>query len=118
MPESDELRVERHDRVAVVHAPNYINKAGGEQIGEAAEELLKEGENRVVLDLTDCALVNSVGISFIIEVAESVKEVKGRLAFCGASPTIAKTLQIMGLLQSNTVHESQEEAVRRAGEGS
>lgn len=117
MPESDELRIERGDQVVVVHAPNYINKDGGEQIGAAAEELLKEGANRVVVDLSDCALVNSVGISYIIEVNESVKEAGGHLAFCCASPTITKTLQIMGLLQSATVHDTQDEAVQRAAEG-
>ncbi|MFC1527064.1 STAS domain-containing protein [Candidatus Latescibacterota bacterium] len=114
MAETGNLQIDSHGDVAVVYAPNYINADGGEQIGAAASGLLGQGVSRIVLDLNDCALANSVGISFLIEVLESVKDAGGHLAFCCVSPTIAKTLQIMGLLQSATLHEAQDEAVKRA----
>ena len=76
--------------------------------------LKEEGCNRLVLDLTDCALANSVGISFLIEVLEANKEVGGHLAFCRVSRTIAKTLQIMGLLQTATLHDTVDQAVTAA----
>lgn len=64
-----------------------------------------------MLNLTDCALANSVGISFLIEVLEANKEAGGHLAFCCVSRTIAKTLQIMGLLQTATLHDTEEAAL-------
>lgn len=114
MLQTEQLNVDEHDGVAVVYAPNYINNAGGEQIGSAAEGLLGRGVKGIVLDLSRCALANSVGISFLIEVLESVTTAGGHLAFCCASPTIGKTFQIMGLLQKGTLHLTQEGAVSRA----
>ena len=66
-----ELTSRREGDVAVITAPNYINQDGGEQISNAASTLKEEGCNRLVLNLTDCSLANSVGISFLIEVLEA-----------------------------------------------
>lgn len=101
--------------VTVITAPNYINQDGGEQISNIAATLKADNRIRLVLNLADCALANSVGISFLIEVLETTKEAGGRLAFCNGSRTIAKTLQIMGLLQTATMHDNEEEAVSTAG---
>ncbi len=40
-----------------------------------------------------------------------MEKAAGRLAFCCGTRTIAKTLQIRGLLQSATMHDTEEEAV-------
>ena len=109
-----ELTSRREGDVAVITAPNYINQDGGEQISNAASTLQEEGCNRLVLTLTDCSLANSVGISFLIEVPEANKGVGGPLAFCCTSRTIAKTLQIMGLLQTATIHDTEAEAITKA----
>ena len=109
-----ELTSRREGDVAVITAPNYINQDGGEQISNAASTLKEEGCNRLVLNLTDCSLANSVGISFLIEVLEANKEVGGHLGFCCTSRTIAKTLQIMGLLQTATIHDTEAEAITKA----
>ena len=55
--------------------------------------------------------VNSIGISFVIEVLEALKGAGGRLSFCDATPKIEKTLQIMGLLQESTMHDGEDEGV-------
>jgi anti-anti-sigma factor len=109
-----ELTTRREGDVAVITAPNYINQDGGEQISTAATALMADGCNRLVLNLAGCALANSVGISFLIEVLEANKEAGGRLAFCSGTRTIAKTLQIMGLLQTATMHDTEEEAIATA----
>ena len=106
-----ELNIRHEGDVAIITAPNYINQDGGEQISSAASSLKSQDCKRLVLNLSDCALANSVGISFLIEVLEDNKEVGGHLAFCCVSRTIAKTLQIMGLLQVATLHDTEEEAI-------
>ena len=44
-------------------------------------------------------IVNSIGISILIEIIEKMLEIDGKLAFCSLTPTIEKTFQIMGLAQ-------------------
>ena len=112
MADTLELQVRKTDKVGIVETKGYINNTGGEQVAQACEGLIGEGVRRLVLNLGQSNLVNSVGVSFLIETIEKVQELKGQAAFCCLSPTIAKTFQIMGLLQIASVHETEQEAVQ------
>ena len=52
-----------------------------------------------------------MGISYLIEVLEKVVELGGKMAFNNAAPTVGKTLQIMGLLQKASLHDTETVAV-------
>ncbi len=112
MADDAQTRVRRVDSAAVVEAPEYINNIGGESLAEACKGLMDGNVLGIVLNLESCNIANSVGISFLIEILESLREKDGKLAFCCVTPTIAKTFQIMGLLQTATVHESEQEALQ------
>lgn len=53
---------------------------------EQAYTLLGEGTVRLLLDLEKTKIVNSIGISILIEVLEVLDQ--GRLAFCRLTPTV------------------------------
>ena len=112
MAETLEVQVRKSGAVGIVETRGYINNTGGEQVAVACEGLVGEGVRCLVLNLGQSNLVNSVGVSFLIEVIEKVKELEGQVAFCCVSPTIAKTFQIMGLLHLATVHASEQAAVQ------
>jgi anti-anti-sigma factor len=111
MADAEDLTIRRVGDVAVIQAPLYVNSDGGQQVSSAVATLREEGVTRVVLNLSDCSIANSIGLSFLIEVLETLKEAGGRLSFCSATKSIAKTLQIMGLLQESIMHDGEEEAV-------
>ena len=104
MADSGDLTIRRVDSVAVIQAPQYINSDGGQHISQAVAGLTEDGVARVVLNLSDCSIANSIGLSFLIEILDELKKAGGQLAFCSATKSIAKTLQIMGLLQEATIH--------------
>ena len=99
MTESLKVRVDRRDGLAVVITEGYINNQGGEQIAQAANGLMEEGYRTLLLNLAASKIVNSIGISILIEVLERMLELQGKLAFCNLTPTIQKTFHIMGLTQ-------------------
>ena len=100
MSETLKVTVERPDAgVAILRTDGYINNTGGEEIARRAYGLLEEGSARLLLDLEKTKIVNSIGISILIEILEKVLDQGGRLAFCHLTPTIEKTFQIMGLAQ-------------------
>ncbi|MEW6751014.1 MAG: TonB-dependent receptor [Candidatus Latescibacterota bacterium] len=111
MTEGLQLETSQQDGTGILAVAGYINNTGGERIAAGCQRLADAGCRRFVLDLQGCRIVNSVGISILIEMIEKLEKLGGRLAFCGAAPTIAKTLRIMGLLQSCTLHETRAEAV-------
>lgn len=85
--------------LAVLEVAGYINNEGGEAVAREAKRLLSEGTRTLVLDLQATRIINSIGISLLLEALEQTIEVNGTLAFCCLTPSIAKTFQIMGLSQ-------------------
>ncbi len=92
---TEELRVavERKPNGAILYTKGYINNVGGEEIA-----------------LRETKIVNSIGISILIEIIEKMMEKGGRIAFCCLTPVIHKTFQIMGLANYAKIFSSEEEA--------
>lgn len=99
MTEGLKLAVDRRSGLAVIYTDGYINNQGGEEIARAAYDLIDEGYKCLLLNLHGTKIINSIGISILIEIIEKMIEIEGRLAFCSLTPTIDKTFHIMGLAQ-------------------
>jgi anti-anti-sigma factor len=88
---------ELHDKTLVIKTEGYINNSGGENI---AQEFSKHNNvNKLILNLENSKVVNSMGISHLIEVIENLNQSGGKLVFTNLDPTIEKTFTIMGLFQ-------------------
>jgi len=111
MTESLKLTIDRRDGLAVIYTEGYINNQGGEEIARAAYGLLDEGQRNLLLNLTGTKIINSIGISILIEIIEKMLEVEGKLAFCALTPTIEKTFHIMGLAQYAAIYPDEAAAV-------
>jgi len=102
--------------VGLIAAAGYINNEGGQAIADAASELMDQGCKTLVIDLDGTRIINSIGVSILLEILEKLMDEKGRLAFCNLTPTIAKTFEIMGLVQYASVYPDRL-AARAALEG-
>ena len=112
MTESLRVTLDRRDDLAVIYTDGYINNQGGEEIARVSYELIGEGQKILLLNLAGTKIVNSIGISILIEIIEKMLEIEGQLAFCNLTPTIEKTFHIMGLAQYAGVFPDEESAVR------
>jgi anti-anti-sigma factor len=91
------LLSELHDKTLVIKTEGYINNTGGEKI---VQEFSKHGNvDKLVLNLEGSKVVNSIGISHLIEIIEKLNQTNGKLIFTNLDPTIEKTFTIMGLFQ-------------------
>ena len=111
MTEALKLTIDRRDGVAVIYTEGYINNQGGEEIARVAYKLLDEGYKLLLLNLAGTKIVNSIGISILIEIIEKMIEIEGKLGFCCLTPTIDKTFHIMGLAQYAPIFENEALAV-------
>ncbi len=98
------------DGVGLIAAAGYINNEGGQAIADAATELMGQGCKTLLIDLDGTRIINSIGVSILLEIMEKLMEEKGTLAFCSLTPTISKTFEIMGLVQYATVYPDREAA--------
>ena len=111
MSETLKLTVDRREALAVIYTEGYINNQGGEEIAREAFKLIDDGQKTLLLNLAGTKIVNSIGISILIEIIEKMLEIDGRLAFCSLTPTIEKTFHIMGLTQYASIFPDEESAV-------
>lgn len=115
MTETLKVTLDRRDGLAVIYTEGYINNQGGEEIARVAYELIDDGTKILLLNLQGTKIVNSIGISILIEIIEKMLEIDGKLAFCNLTPTIEKTFHIMGLAQYAGVYSDEETAVADLG---
>jgi len=69
----------------------------------------------LLIDLEGTRIINSIGVSILLEIMERLLEDKGQLAFCNLTPTISKTFEIMGLVQYASMYPDREAAFADLG---
>lgn len=111
MSDAFSLTVEEKGDYAVIRTEGYVNNLGGEKIGEVAEQFIEKGIHRLILNFEKSNVVNSIGISILIEVIEKIVDIDGQIVFCHLTKTIAKTFNIMGLTQYAEIFETEAEAI-------
>jgi anti-anti-sigma factor len=113
---TDELKVSvdrRGATGAVLYTKGYINNIGGEEIANRAYELMDDGVRTLLLNLRETKIVNSIGISILIEIIEKMIEKGGKIGFCCLTPVIHKTFHIMGLANYASIYDSEESATQQ-----
>jgi anti-sigma B factor antagonist len=101
--------------LGLIAAAGYINNEGGQAVADAATDLVNRGCTSLLIDLEGTRIINSIGVSILLEIMEKLMEDRGTLAFCNLTPTIAKTFEIMGLDQYARVYSDRETAVSAFG---
>ena len=96
--------------VGVIAASGYINNEGGQAIADAANTLMNQGCKKLLIDLDGTRIINSIGVSILLEILEKLMDDKGQLAFCNLTPTISKTFEIMGLVQYAKIYPDRDAA--------
>lgn len=115
---TDELRVavdRRGANGAILYTKGYINNVGGEEIANRAYELMDADVRSLLLNLRETKIVNSIGISILIEIIEKMIDKGGRIGFCCLTPVIHKTFQIMGLANYASIYTDEDAAIKDMG---
>ena len=94
-----ELSSELVNNILKIKTDGYINNAGGEIIVNEFNKHYENGVTKVLIDIENSKVVNSIGISFLIEIIEKLNDKDGKLYFSNLDPAIEKTFTIMGIFQ-------------------
>jgi len=88
-----------HNDILVIKTDGYINNTAGEKIVDEFSKNFSGGMKKVIMDLGKSKVVNSIGISYLIDIIEKLNQSNGKLIFINLDPTIEKTFNIMGIFQ-------------------
>ncbi|MCU0412724.1 MAG: STAS domain-containing protein [Bacteroidetes bacterium] len=112
MEQPFELTSELRANCLVLTTVGYINNVGGEAIAKECSKHFSDGITRVVINVERSKVVNSIGMSFLIEIIEQLEEIQGKLIFTNLDPAVEKMLSIMGLFQYAGKEATVDAAVR------
>jgi anti-anti-sigma factor len=88
----------RGNRLIMVTS-GYVNNIGGEAIAKEFNRHFENNIKEIVINLGQSKVVNSIGMSFLLEIIEKLQEVNGKLIFTNLDPGVDKMLTIMGLFE-------------------
>jgi anti-anti-sigma factor len=104
------LTSEVRDERLIITTSGYVNNVGGAAIADEFQRHFAGGVHHVIINMALSRVVNSVGMSFLIEIIEKLSEVGGRLVFTNLDPSVDKMLGIMGLYdfagKENTIDDA------------
>ncbi len=115
MEASFKLSANVQDGILIMNTEGYVNNEGGEKILQEFQKHFDQGIKQVIIDLEQSKVVNSIGISYLIEVIEKLNEAGGKLIFIHLTPAIEKTLTIMGLFAFAGNEPTLEDALKSFG---
>lgn len=106
------LSSEVRDKRLIIATSGYINNVGGETIAKEFNCHFEKGVTEVILNLAQSRVVNSIGMSFLLEILDQLQEVGGKLVFTNLDPAVEKMLSIMGLFKFAGKQPSVEDAIK------
>lgn len=83
----------------VIATSGYVNNVGGEAIAREFTHHFDGGIKKVIVNLAQSKVVNSIGMSFLIDIVDQLNDAGGKMVFTNLDPAVDKMLTIMGLFQ-------------------
>jgi len=106
------LTSELRDNRLVIATSGYVNNVGGEAIAAEFDKHFENGVKEVVINLAGSKVVNSIGMSFLLEILEKLQDSDGKLIFTDLDPAVDKMLTIMGIFNMAGKAANVEEALQ------
>ena len=107
-----DMKVKEESDVIVVTTNGYLNNFGGEQVASLCLQKISDGKRKFLVNLEKTDMVNSIGVSILIEVIEELQGVNGKLSFCNLAPIVEKTFNIMGITRYASVFADESEGLQ------
>lgn len=102
----------QHNDIVIISTDGYLNNQGGEIILNTCLDKIKAGHRKFLIDMSGTKIINSIGVSLLIDLIEELQVVEGKLGFCNLAPIVFKTFTIMGLVKYSVIFETEIEALK------
>jgi len=106
-----EIRAKLVEDAAVIYPGPYLNQLRGEDVENQCQELLTNGVRRIVINFAETELINSIGISILLGVIESVNQADGSLVLSNLNGSNRELFEMLGLMSHVEMVETEEIAL-------
>ena len=106
-----EIRAKLVEDAAVIYPGPYLNQLRGEDVEIQCQEFLTSGVRRIVINFEETELINSIGISILLGVIESVNHVQGLLVLSNLNSSNRELFEMLGLMSHVEMVDTEEIAL-------
>jgi Ca-activated chloride channel homolog len=110
-----EIRANLVGDAAVIYPGPYLNQLRGECIESQCQEFLATGVRRIVINFAETELINSIGISILLGVIESVNSAQASLVLSNLNDSNRELFEMLGLMSHVEMADTEEEALSLVG---
>jgi Ca-activated chloride channel family protein len=111
-----EIKAKLVEDAAVIYPGPYLNQLRGESIESQCQELLATGIRRIVINFEETELINSIGISILLGVIESVNHAEGALMLSNLNASNRELFEMLGLMSHVEMADTEELALLKLRE--
>lgn len=106
-----DVKTRIEEGVAVIYPGPYLNQLRGEGLEGRCQELLAGGVRSIVINFEETELINSIGISILLGIIETVNESRGTLVLSNLSASNRELFEMLGLLTHVRIEETEARAL-------
>ena len=106
------IKVREEGDITILETSGYLNNFGGDRVASICKQSISEGKRKLLINMEDTKMVNSIGVSILIEVIEDLQGVNGKIAYYNVAPIVEKTFNIMGITNYSKIFTSEEDAIK------
>jgi anti-sigma B factor antagonist len=106
------IRIHYNDTIASLDLKGkFIKGQGGHQLQMLVDKVLSAGTTKILLNLTEVPIIDSMGIGEIVRAFNKVREAGGELRLVGVTDRVYGALKITQLLDLIASFENEDQAV-------
>lgn len=110
-----DIRSKLVDDAAVIYPGPYLNQLRGESIESQCEQFLAAGVRHIVINFAETELINSIGISILLGIIESVNHAQGSLMLSNLNSSNRELFEMLGLMSHVEIVETEDLALLKMG---
>ncbi|MFO7615694.1 MAG: STAS domain-containing protein [Bacteroidales bacterium] len=95
----------------VLTLAGFLNQAALKELETRIDDLIVQGENRLVVDCTGLVYISSSGLRILLFALRKARAAGGTLRLCGVHDNIREVMIIAGFTSIFNIFDSLEEAV-------
>lgn len=101
------------DGAAIIYPGAYLNQLRGEVIESQCQEFLGKGVRRLVINFEETELINSIGISILLGVIDTVNLANASLYLSNLNETNRELFEMLGLMSRVNIEETEQTALEK-----
>ncbi len=97
---------------AIIYPKGYLNNLSGESLVLECGDYIGKGITKIVVNFSETDLINSIGISMLLQIIEDLRNIKGTICCTNMSKFLRDTFEMLGLMQHMMVFPVEKDALQ------